>query len=89
MQFLYFIQQALVWIMTIYWVYQVVISMFSFVKFKDKPLIDDREHKFLAIIPAHNEEAVVGNLVKSLLEQEYPKDKLDIYVIADNLRRDL
>ena len=42
MQFLYFIQQALVWIMTIYWVYQVVISMFSFVKFKDKPLIDDR-----------------------------------------------
>ena len=84
MQFLYFIQQALVWIMTIYWVYQVVISMFSFVKFKDKPLIDDREHKFLAIIPAHNEEAVVGNLVKSLLDQEYPKDKLDIYVIADN-----
>ncbi len=38
----------------------------------------------MAIIPAHNEEAVVGNLVESLKAQNYNKDLYDIYVIADN-----
>ena len=83
-EYLYIIQQALVWIVTIYWLYQLVISVCSFVKVKEKPLIDDRDHKFMAILPAHNEEKVIGNLVKSLKEQNYPKDLYDIYVIADN-----
>ena len=38
----------------------------------------------MAIIPAHNEEAVVGNLIESLKNQNYNKDLYDIYVIADN-----
>ena len=38
----------------------------------------------MAIIPAHNEETVVGNLVESLKNQEYDKNLYDIYVIADN-----
>ena len=38
----------------------------------------------MAIIPAHNEEAVVENLILSLQKQDYPKDSYDIYVIADN-----
>lgn len=38
----------------------------------------------MAIIPAHNEEAVIVNLIESLKKQNYPKDLLDIYVIADN-----
>ena len=38
----------------------------------------------MAIIPAHNEEAVVANLVESLKHQDYPKELYDIYVIADN-----
>ena len=38
----------------------------------------------MAIIPAHNEEIVVGNLIASLQKQNYPKDLYDIYVIADN-----
>lgn len=38
----------------------------------------------MAIIPAHNEEAVVGNLIESLQKQNYPKNKYDICVIADN-----
>ena len=84
MQTLYFIQQAFVWVLTIFWIYQLIISVFSLLKFKDKPLIDERNHKFLTIIPAHNEEAVVGNLINSLKEQEYPQELYDIYVIADN-----
>ena len=38
----------------------------------------------MAIIPAHNEEAVVVNLIESLKNQNYNKELYDIYVIADN-----
>ena len=84
MQFLYFLQQAIIWLITVYYVYQLIISLFSFVKLKEKPFIVNKDHKFIVIIPAHNEEAVVGNLIKSLKEQDYPKDLYTIQVIADN-----
>ena len=84
MQYLYFIQQALIWIITIYWIYQLVVSICSLITLKEKPLLENKEHKFLAIIPAHNEEAVIENLIESLKNQTYPKDKYDICVIADN-----
>ena len=61
MEYLYIVQQALVWILTIFWLYQLMISICSLVKLKEKPLLIDKNHKFMAIIPAHNEEAVVGN----------------------------
>ena len=38
----------------------------------------------MAIIPAHNEEMVVANLIESLKNQIYDKNLYDIYVIADN-----
>ena len=84
MEYLYVIQQALVWILTIFWLYQIMVSICSLVKLKDKPLLVNKNHKFMAIIPAHNEEAVIGNLLESLKNQEYPKNLYDIYVIADN-----
>lgn len=88
MRYLYLLQQAIIWIITIYWLYQMVVSFCSLIKLKDKPLKIEKEHKFMAIIPAHNEEMVVGNLVESLQAQNYPKDKYDIYVIADNCTDD-
>lgn len=84
MEYLYVLQQALVWIVTIFWLYQFIVSICSLVKLKDKPLIESKNNRFMAIIPAHNEEAVVGNLVQSLMNQDYPKELYDIYVIADN-----
>ena len=84
MQFLYFLQQAIIWLITIFYLYQLVISLFSFVKLKDKPYIVNKKHKFILILPAHNEEAVIENLISSLKELDYPKDLYDIQVIADN-----
>jgi len=84
MEYLYILQQALVWIITIFWLYNIVISVCSLVKLKDKKMLINKEHKFMALIPAHNEAAVVGNLVESLKNQDYPKELYDIYVIADN-----
>ena len=84
MEYLYLLQQALIWIITIYWAYQIVVSFCSLIKLKDKKLLIEKEHKFMAVVPAHNEETVIRNLVESLVAQEYPKELYDIYVIADN-----
>ena len=84
MEYLYIIQMALIWILTIFWTYQLIVSICSLIKFKEKPIIEDKQNRFMAIIPAHNEAAVVSNLVESLKNQDYPKDLYDIYVIADN-----
>ena len=84
MEYLYLLQQALIWIITIYWAYQIVVSFCSLIKLKDKKLLIEKDHKFMAIVPAHNEEAVIKNLVESLNAQNYPKELYDVYVIADN-----
>ena len=84
MDYLYILREALVWIVTIFWLYQIMVSLCSLVKIKEKPLKINKNHKFMAIIPAHNEEAVVGNLIESLTKQNYDKNLYDIYVIADN-----
>ncbi len=88
MNYLSILQIALVWIITIFWLYQILISATALIKLKDKPLLKNKKHKFMAIIPAHNEAGVVANLIESLKNQEYDKDLLDIYVIADNCTDD-
>ena len=84
MEYLYMLQQALVWLVTIFWAYQLVVSVCSLIKWKEKPILEDKQNRFMAIIPAHNEQAVVANLIESLKNQNYPKELYDIYVIADN-----
>ena len=84
MEYVYILRQALVYTITVFWIYNFGISLFSLIKFKDGPLKINKKHKFMAILPAHNEEAVIANLVDSLMNQDYDKDLLDIYVIADN-----
>ena len=41
-------------------------------------------NRFAVIGCAHNEEAVIDQLIKSLYATVYPKNKYDIYVICDN-----
>jgi len=84
MDYLYILQQALVGIVTIFWIYNLAISVCSLIKFKEKPLLTNKTHKFMALIPAHNEERVIKYLIESLKEQNYPKECFDIYVVADN-----
>lgn len=44
----------------------------------------DPFNKFLIMIPAHNEEKVIGQLIRNLQCIDYPKELYDIVVIADN-----
>ena len=43
-----------------------------------------QEHRYAVVICARNEEKVIGNLLDSIAAQRYPKDKLHVFVIADN-----
>ena len=40
-------------------------------------------YKYIVLIPARNESKVIRNILKSLSEQDYPKDKFDVYVITE------
>lgn len=44
--------------------------------------------RFAVLVAARNEEAVIGNLVESLIEQAYPRDKFDVIVIPNNCTDD-
>lgn len=39
---------------------------------------------FAILVPAHNEETILGTLLESLSALEYPKDLYTVYVVADN-----
>ena len=42
-----------------------------------------RLHRYAFFIAAHNEEAVIANLVRSIREQDYPDELMDVFVVAD------
>ena len=45
----------------------------------------DKINRIAIVIPAHNEEDVIYDTVKSVIDkQKYPREMFDIYVIADN-----
>ncbi|MDB6014640.1 MAG: glycosyl transferase [Gammaproteobacteria bacterium] len=43
-----------------------------------------REMRFDLIVPAHNEEAVIANVVRSLRGVDWPADRFKVVVVADN-----
>lgn len=78
------IRNVLTFILMFYAIYQVVFAFLAYVKPIKKKKIINKKHRFMAVVSARNEEKVIANLIESLKEQHYPKNKLDIYVIADN-----
>lgn len=43
-----------------------------------------KQHRYAILIAARNEETVIGNLLDSISEQDYPSELLTVFVIADN-----
>ncbi|MCF0104153.1 MAG: glycosyltransferase family 2 protein [Eggerthellaceae bacterium] len=68
---------------TICYSYQIVYIITVFVK-KPPNLVAKKNHKYAVICSARNEEAVIGDLIRSIQNQNYPQELLDIYIIADN-----
>lgn len=65
--------------------YYLLLSLFGLYKKEDKGAESCKPQKrFALLVAAHNEEMVIGKIVESLLEIDYPKEMYDIFVIADN-----
>lgn len=47
-----------------------------------------QDHHYAVLIAARNERAVIGDLIGSIRNQNYPQELIDIYVIADNCTDD-
>ena len=43
-----------------------------------------KNNSYGILIAARNEENVIGNLIDSILKQDYPKDLITTFVVADN-----
>jgi len=67
----------------IYGTYNLVLGLFGYTK-HNKYTPAPPKHRMAAIIAARNEEFVIGNLIESLREQDYPQSLVDIYVIPNN-----
>lgn len=61
-----------------------IIGMFFTRKFKPAK----RKHKYAILIAARNEKYVIGNLLDSIHKQDYPKELLTVFVVADNCTDD-
>lgn len=63
--------------------YQFIYLIAPYIK-KEKAHTPEKLHRFAVLIAARNEEAVITQLIESIKNQKYPKELLDIYVVADN-----
>lgn len=63
--------------------YQTVIGLFSILKRK-KIERSVPKTRFAVLIAARNEERVIEGIIRSLLEQSYPRELFDIFVIPNN-----
>ena len=64
--------------------YFLITSIFAFKKKKTPHNNNYKENFFSILIPARNEEEVIGNLLKSLKKLNYNKDKYEINVVLNN-----
>ncbi len=67
------------------YLYQFVYIFWVFLgKDKSNPVKSDKQNKFGVVISARNEENVIGHLIESINRQDYPKELIKVFLIADN-----
>ena len=76
--------QILIFLFTVYFFVIGFCGMWR--RHEDKILTPTK--KIAVIVAAHNEAAVIGQLVENLKQLDYPEELYDIYVIADNCSDD-
>lgn len=77
------LRDIILWILGIFTIHSTLywwIGFFFTRKFKPAQKL----HKYAICIAARNEEKVIGNLIDSIHNQDYPKDLITIFVVADN-----
>jgi cellulose synthase/poly-beta-1,6-N-acetylglucosamine synthase-like glycosyltransferase len=87
LSFLFVVAVIFIWFMIAYQFILTVFGYFNYLKsLKQKAAIDAANITYPTcsiLIPAHNEEMVIGATIESMLNLHYPKDKLEIIIIND------
>ncbi len=65
-------------------VYQLFLNCFGYRRGQKDYADHAPEARFLILVPAHNEESVIGDIIDNLLTMDYPRELYDFYIIADN-----
>lgn len=73
----------LTFLITAFTIYQYIYTILGIFFYKKFPKAK-KEYCYGILIAARNEEKVIGNLIRSIYAQDYPQDKLKIFVVADN-----
>ncbi|MEL7004943.1 MAG: glycosyltransferase family 2 protein [Bacteroidota bacterium] len=64
--------------------------LFSFAgvirKLRNKKYTSDFENKYAILIPAYKEDGIIVDVAQQALNQTYPQDLYDVYIIADSLQ---
>lgn len=76
--------QIIIFLFTVYYFLIGICGMWR--RKEDKILTPQKT--FAVIVAAHNEQAVIGQLIDNLQNLEYPKELYDIFVVADNCEDD-
>lgn len=71
-------------ILTSFYLIFYIITGLCILKDKNKPKHGNKKYRFAVVIPARNEEKVIGNLIKSLKNENYPKELYDVFVVVNN-----
>lgn len=87
MQILDLLGMALGIVFLLCYAHQYVYSVYAALN-KSKPLPDLPPRRYAVLIAARNEATVIEGLIRSIRAQNYPEDKLDIFVVADNCSDD-
>ena len=66
--------------------YLFIFAVNSLRKCKNTYPVTKKRYKYAVLFPAYKEDKVIVNSVQSFLEQEYPRDKYDIFVIAEDMK---
>lgn len=70
-------------VFSVCFLYQVVFFFIGLIRGQVKIPPAKKQHAYAFFIAAHNEEAVIANLVKSIKDQDYPSELIDVFVVAD------
>ncbi len=75
---------ALTLLMALCFGYQVFYLFVPFWRRAPERRAAERAHRFAVLICARNEEGVIGQLIESIRQQDYPGELVEIFVAADN-----
>ncbi|MFI5251231.1 MAG: glycosyltransferase family 2 protein [Bacteroidota bacterium] len=65
-------------------IYLALLSILALLPYKPGKKLSPPKRSFAVVVPAHDEELVIGKTLESLFSLDYPRDQFEIIIIADN-----